>query len=63
MAARHLQRLRVAQSPELADVGSSSEEEVFVQKAPFNPFDLLSDGEVTQRFLHTTLLHALVNVL
>ncbi len=45
MAARHLQRLRAAQVENL-DEESSSEEEIVAQRAPFNPFDLLSDEEV-----------------
>ena len=45
MAARHLQRLRAAQPENLDDEQSSSEEEL-VKRAPFNPFDLLSDEEV-----------------
>ena len=48
MAARHLQKLRAAQLDELAKPEpEESEDEPEVQtKAPFNPFDLLSDEEV-----------------
>jgi hypothetical protein len=51
MAARHLQRLRAAQPENLDDEQSSSEEELVAKRAPFNPFDLLSDEEV--KFLFT----------
>ena len=49
MAARHLQKLRAAQvhspvAPE--DASLSEDEDVVAIKAPFNPFDLLSDEEV-----------------
>lgn len=48
MAARHLQKLRATQTSE-QDVGggdSSEEEATSSKRAPFNPFDLLSDEEV-----------------
>lgn len=50
MAARHLQRLRAAQTENLDDEESSSEEELVAKRAPFNPFDLLSDEEVKVPF-------------
>lgn len=46
MAARHLQRLRAALDEKIAEEHPSSEDDVVVAKAPFNPFDLLSDEEV-----------------
>ena len=46
MAARHLQRLRAAATEKLDDEQPSSEEELVAERAPFNPFDLLSDEEV-----------------
>ncbi|CAL8471120.1 g10662 [Coccomyxa elongata] len=45
MAARHLQRLRAAVNEKAEEEHSSSEEEIIDAKAPFNPFDLLSDEE------------------
>ena len=52
MAARHLQKLRAPQlaEPEDAEDADASEEETqSSSKAPFNPFDLLSDEEVMHR--------------
>ena len=51
MAARHLQKLRTAQKVELEAVDSDASEEAASSRkaAPFNPFDLLSDEEVTRR--------------
>ena len=46
MAARHLQRLRAAVFEKVEEESSSSEDEVVSAKAPFNPFDLLSEEEV-----------------
>ncbi len=46
MAARHLQRLRAAVNEKVEEENSSSEDEVVSAKAPFNPFDLLSEEEV-----------------
>ena len=49
MAARHLQKLRAAQveTPATPEEASLSEDEDALDvKAPFNPFDLLSDEEV-----------------
>lgn len=51
MAARHLQRLRAAVNEKVEEELSSSEEEVVSAKAPFNPFDLLSDEEVIMHFI------------
>ena len=47
MAARHLQKLRVQDVPQLAaqDVDASESEEEIA--APLNPFDLLDDNEVS----------------
>ena len=52
MAARHLQKLRAPPlaEPEAAeDTDASVEETQSSSKAPFNPFDLLSDDEVMHR--------------
>ena len=49
MAARHLQKLRAAQidaPEEPEEVSLSEDEEIVAAKAPFNPFDLLTDEEV-----------------
>jgi len=48
MAARHLQKLRGTQlvEPDAEGSGASEEEAPSSKKAPFNPFDLLSDDEV-----------------
>lgn len=49
MAARHLQKLRATQQaePEAGEHSDDSEQEAPSSKrAPFNPFDLLSDEEV-----------------
>ena len=52
MAARHLQKLRAPQLAELKteqEAETSEEETQSSSKAPFNPFDLLSDEEVMHR--------------
>ncbi len=48
MAARHLQKLRATQlvEPDAEGSETSEEEAPSSKKAPFNPFDLLSDDEV-----------------
>ena len=49
MAARHLQKLRAAQLEEAAKHEATDESDDGTEtpsKAPFNPFDLLSDEEV-----------------
>ena len=46
MAARHLQRLRAAVNEKVEEESSPSEDEVVSAKAPFNPFDLLSEEKV-----------------
>lgn len=48
MAARHMQKLRSSQLAAVNDAPSISEEQQEENvRAPFNPFDLLSDEEVS----------------